>query len=134
MAIAAKAWAAFGTLKVKLLRDNLKNAGTSFLPVQKAQNLNDLSVYLAADGDFRGALTSAYEAVSIFRRMEQADLAGYEPDFAQCLNTLANRISESGNHRGALVPGQEAVCIRRRLIQINPNVYEPDLAQSLGVS
>ena len=101
-----------------------------------AQDLSEAFVWVSllrsTLGDRQGALQPAQEAVSIRRRLAQANPAAYEPNLAASLNNLASFVSELGDRQGALQPAQEAVSIYRRLAQANPAAYEPNLAMSLN--
>jgi len=93
--------------------------------------LNNLGVFLSEVGDKRAALAPTQEAVTIRRRLAEAEPAAYLPDLANALNNLGVRLSEVGDKRAALAPTQEAVTIRRRLAEAEPAAYLPDLAMSL---
>ena len=100
---------------------------------ERGRLLNNTAVDMAESGDRAGALDAVREAVTIRRRLAQANPAAYEPNLATSINNLANRLSETGDRAGALDVAREAVTIRRRLAQANPAAYEPDLAKSLCV-
>jgi len=99
---------------------------------EKTRLLNNLSYYLDAVGDAKGALKAIQESVEIYRRLAKANPARFEPDLAMSLNNLSNRLDAVGDAKGALGAIQESVEIRRRLAKANPARFEPDLAMSLN--
>ena len=100
-------------------------------PAQRADRLTRLGIRLSEVGDKRAALAPTQEAVTIYRRLAEAEPAAYLPALATALNNLGIRLSEVGDKRAALAPTQEAVTIRRRLAEAEPAAYLPDLAMAL---
>lgn len=99
--------------------------------VERSRLLNNVSVHMVQSGDRAGALDVAREAVTIRRRLAQANPTAYEPNLATSINNLANVLSETGDRAGALDAAREAETIYRRLAQAKPAAYEPDLAMSV---
>jgi tetratricopeptide (TPR) repeat protein len=78
------------------------------------------------------ALPPTEEAVSLYRRLAQANPAAHLPNLATSLSNLGIRLSELGHHDQGLAPTEEAVTLCRRLAQANPAAHLPDLAMSLS--
>jgi hypothetical protein len=76
-------------------------------PAQRARRLIILGIRLSGVGDTRGALASIEEAVTIYRRLVEAEPAAHLPALAGALNNLGIRLSEVGDTRGALAPIEE---------------------------
>ncbi|MFG1954829.1 tetratricopeptide repeat protein [Micromonospora sp. NPDC048830] len=89
------------------------------------------AVRLANAGRQEEALAPAQEAVTIHRRLAEANPDTHLPRLAGSLNNLANYLSELGRREEALAPAQEAVTIHRRLAEANPDTHLPRLAMSL---
>jgi tetratricopeptide (TPR) repeat protein len=94
--------------------------------------LNNLGIRLSELGRREQALPATEEAVTIRRRLAQANPAAHLPNLAGSLNNLGIRLSELGRREQALPATEEAVTIRRRLAQANPAAYLPDLAIALN--
>ena len=77
------------------------------------------------------ALAPAEEAVTVYRRLAEANPAAYLRDLATSLNNLGVFLSEVGRRDEALAPAEEAVTVYRRLAEANSAAYLPDLARSL---
>ena len=97
-----------------------------------ADALGVLAVRLSDMGRPEEALSPSQEAVTIYRRLAEANPGAYLPDLAGSLNNLGAMLSELGRRVEALSPAQEAVTIYRRLAEANPGAYLPDLAGSLN--
>ena len=74
----------------------------------------------------------AREAVTIYRRLAEANPTAYLPNLATSMNNLGLRLSNLGRREQALAPTEEAVTIYRRLAEANPTAYLPDLAASMN--
>ena len=94
--------------------------------------LNDYAVRLGEVGDRAGALTAIDEAVTIHRRLAEANPGAFLPDLAGSLNNQAAMRSEVGDRAGALTAIDEAVTHYRRLAEANPGAFLPNLAMSLN--
>ncbi|MBZ9644612.1 tetratricopeptide repeat protein, partial [Streptomyces sp. PSKA30] len=97
-----------------------------------ANSLSNLSIHLSRAGRHAEAVTTAEEAVEIYRRLAADIPAAYEALFAGSLHTLSIRFSEAGLHAEALTAAEEAVEILRRLVAGDPAAHEADLAHSLS--
>ncbi|MFV0526973.1 MAG: hypothetical protein ACK5RL_21020 [Acidimicrobiales bacterium] len=75
-------------------------------PTDTAQTIaglcNDLAIERGRAGDRPGALAAIQEAVTLYRRLAEANPAAFTPDLAASLHNLANRLSETGDRQGAL--------------------------------
>jgi hypothetical protein len=125
-------WAAFARLGLVLAEKLFRTDGKDMPDEQRAGALNNLANRLSETGDRAGALASAQEAVTIYRRLAQVNPAAYELELATSLNNLAGFLSKTGDRSGAMAPAQEAVTICLRLAQVNPAAYETYLAGSLN--
>ena len=79
------------------------------------------------------ALAPAEEAVTIYRRLSEADPAAYLPRLEASLQRLAIVLWKVGRPEDALAPAEEAVAIRRRLAEANPAAHLRALAGSLNI-
>jgi tetratricopeptide (TPR) repeat protein len=93
--------------------------------VPPAQPLSEL-------GRREEALAPTEEAVTIRRRLAEAQPAAYLPDLAGSLNNLGILLSGLGRREEALAPTEEAAALYRRLAEAQPAAYLPDLAGSLN--
>jgi len=93
---------------------------------------NNLAIRQSEMGQWAEALVSISEAVSIRRKLTEANPDAFLPDLAMSLNNQANRQSEMGQRAEALASISEAVSIYRKLAEGNPDAYLPDLAMSLN--
>jgi tetratricopeptide (TPR) repeat protein len=78
------------------------------------------------------ALPVAEEAVTLRRRLAEANPDAYLPDLAASVNNLAVSLADVGRREEALPVAEEAVTLRRRLAEANPDAYLPDLATSVN--
>ncbi len=90
---------------------------------------NDLSEFLALDGQTAEALKHAAEAVRQFRLLVRDD-AKHRPDLALALNTLAKRLVALQQLPEAIAIAREAVGQAKRLVRENPQAGPLMLAQS----
>ena len=101
-------------------------------PAELARLLNNLSVRLSEVGRRHEALEAITEAVTLYRRLAQANPGAFLPDLAMSLNNQAARLSDVGRRHEALEAITEAVTLRRELAEANPDAFLPDLATSLN--
>jgi tetratricopeptide (TPR) repeat protein len=94
--------------------------------------LTNLGNRLSRVGRHRDALAPAEEAVTLYRRLAEANPAAHLPYLAASLNSLGNHLSEVGRRQDALAKAEEAVTLYRRLAETNPAAHLPDLAMSLA--
>lgn len=124
-------WPGLACLAATVAQVRLAELSPQESEVMRAHYLNNSAVTLAVAGDRASALTSANEAVTIYRRLVKVNPAAYEPDLAGSLSNLSSILSTSGDFASALLPAKEAVEIRRRLAQADPVANETRLAGSL---
>ncbi|MET7400418.1 tetratricopeptide repeat protein [Dactylosporangium sp. NPDC005572] len=106
-------------------------AGPTAVPADRARQLATVAVRLGNAGRRDEAIGPAREAVTIYRRLTEADPAAHLPDLAGSLRTLGVCLSRLGLRDEALGPTEEAVAIYRRLTEADPAAHLPDLAGSL---
>ncbi|MFF4450126.1 tetratricopeptide repeat protein [Streptomyces sp. NPDC001502] len=100
-------------------------------PLAHARVLTHLAGRLHYAGLRDEALTAAQDAQAVWRTLDNADRAAYEPDLAAALIDLGTYLSNVGRQDEAVVSAREAVDIYRRLAEANPAAYEPNLARAL---
>ena len=93
-----------------------------------AGQLNNLSVRLGELGRREEGLAAVEEAVTVYRRLTEANPAAYLPNLAMSLNNVSIHLGEVGRREEGLAAVEESVTIRRRLVKANPAAYLPDLA------
>src|SRR5262249_28094750 len=101
-------------------------------PEHRAALLLRVSMRRANTGDRAGALTAIDEAVTIRRRLAEANPAAFLPNLAMSLNNQSGCRAEVGDRTGALTAIDEAVEAYRQLAEANPAAFLPDLAMSLN--
>jgi tetratricopeptide (TPR) repeat protein len=94
--------------------------------------LDNLGVQLSVLGRRKDAVAAAEEAVTIYRRLAEANPAAYLSGLASALNNLGVLLSELGRLDEALAAAEEAVDIGRQLAEANPAAHLPDLAAALA--
>ncbi|MFD4956883.1 tetratricopeptide repeat protein [Streptomyces sp. NPDC058451] len=104
---------------------------TTHDPATRAHIYKTLAVRQSYAGLRNEALTTAEEAVGIWRRLAEGNQVAYEPDLALSLTNLGVLLSEVGWREEALTITWEAVDVYCRLAEGNQAAYEPDLALSL---
>ena len=97
----------------------------------KAMTLNNLAVLHKAKNEYGPALKEYEEALTIHRRLAEANPAAYLPYVATTLNNLAILHSDKNEYESALGEYEEALAIRRELARVNPATYLPDVAMTL---
>jgi hypothetical protein len=97
-----------------------------------AGQLNNLSVRLGQLGRREEGLAASEEAVTICRRLADANPAAYLPNLAGSLNNLSVDLGGLGRREEGLAASEEVVTICRRLADADPAAYLPDLAGSLN--
>ncbi|MFN6131797.1 MAG: tetratricopeptide repeat protein [Synechococcaceae cyanobacterium] len=96
----------------------------------RAEVLNNLGVYLSANGQSEEALAPTEEAVKIRRNQAKTNPA-YLGALARSLTNLGVRYSELGSRQKALTATEEALKIRRDMAKTNP-ALQGDLAMALN--
>jgi len=86
---------------------------------------------LANAGQREQALSPAEHAVTIHRRLAEANPDTHLSDLAGSLTNLGLILSGLGRRENAQVPTEEAVTMYRRLADADPDAYLSDLARSL---
>jgi len=94
--------------------------------------LSNLAVRLADLERKDDALAAAEEAVSLYRRLAEADRDAHLPGLATSLNNLVNMLAEVRRDEHALAAAREAVELNRQLAEVSPAASRPDLARSLN--
>jgi tetratricopeptide (TPR) repeat protein len=84
-----------------------------------ADSLNNLGLALAEVGWREEALTAIRKAVTVRRRLAQADPGRHLPGLADSLNNLGLQLSQLGRRQESRGARREAVQIRRLLAQVN---------------
>jgi tetratricopeptide (TPR) repeat protein len=100
-------------------------------PAEQARLYAAHSRRLANAGRREEALAPAEEAVTIRRRLAEADRAAYLPDLADSLTSLSVCLAP-GRREEALTAAEEAADLYRGLAEANPAAYLPGLAAALG--
>jgi hypothetical protein len=127
------------------LRRLAETRPATYLP-HLAMWLHNWSRRLGDVGRRDESVDTAKEAVEIYRRMAEGNLAAdrpsrwrlrrrgvdYRPHLARSLNNLSIRLGETGQRGEGLAAVRESVEIRRRLTRANSAAYLPDLAESLN--
>jgi hypothetical protein len=88
--------------------------------------LNNLVIRLAEAERHEQALPPAREAVTIYRRLAEADPDSHLPDLAGALSSLATRLADTDRREQALAPAQEAVDHYHHLAKARPDRYGSD--------
>src|SRR5206468_867219 len=70
--------------------------------------------------------------LGLYRRLQQASPAAFEPGLAATLNNLGIALNDLGDSAEARVAFEEALAVRRRLAQTSPAAFEPELAGTLS--
>jgi len=83
-------------------------------------------------GRREAALTTAEEAVRLYRGLAEARPDAFIPDLARSLSNLAAMLSALGRREAALTAAEEAVRLYRALAEARPDAFIPDLAGSLN--
>jgi len=97
-------------LAVQQARNGLSNEGPKARS-DLASLLNNLGVSLREVGDHRQALATDREAVTLYRRLAEAEPARHTPELARSLNNLGLSLRAVGDHRQALATAPEAVTL-----------------------
>ena len=101
--------------------------------LQAAHTLENTFAYayfLQKHNQFDTALPLYEEALTIYRRLADANPQTYLSDVAMTLNNLANLHLAKNKFPAALAAYEEALTIRRRLADANPQTYLPDVAMT----
>jgi tetratricopeptide (TPR) repeat protein len=96
------------------------------------RSLSNLSVLLSEGGRFPEALTSAEEAVAIYRELAAADREAHLSELTTALAGLSNRLMEAGRFEDALEVSEEALRERRALAAVDAASHLPELALTLN--
>jgi tetratricopeptide (TPR) repeat protein len=99
---------------------------------ERAELLNNLSVYLGDSGKSAEGLEAVRESVNILRGFAKDDAAESEDNLARALGNYSIRLEELGYAPQAIETITEAVKIRRKLAAAQPTQHERDLALSLN--
>jgi len=94
--------------------------------------LNNLAVLYRATQRMREAETSYTEALSLRRKLAEANPEAYLPDVAMTLNNLAILYRATQRMREAETSYTEALSLYRKLAEANPEAYLPDVAMTLN--
>jgi len=97
-----------------------------------ARILNNLGLRQGEPGLRQEALTTAQEAVSLYRELVQRNRDAFLASLAISLNNLGNKQSEVGLRQEALTTALEAVSLYQELVQRNRDAFLPGLARSLN--
>lgn len=100
--------------------------------IELARALYDLANWYIEEKEFALASTTIQEAVSIYRRLNEADSERFEPDLADSLTTLSECLLEGGDVDKALASGYEAVEIYKLLAKRNPRRHESGLVKTFN--
>src|ERR1019366_5490304 len=92
--------------------------------------LNNQANRQSGMGQRDAALQSIAEAVTIRRKLAEANPDAFLPDLAMSLNNQASRQSGMGQREAALQSIAEAVTHYRKLAEANPDAFLPNLAGS----
>jgi tetratricopeptide (TPR) repeat protein len=101
-------------------------------PPQVAATLNNLANLYRATQRMKEAEQSYQEALTIRRRLAEANPEAYLPDVAMTLNNLAILYRATQRMKDSEQSYQEALTIRRRLAEANPEAYLPNVAMTLN--
>ena len=101
-------------------------------PVQIAMTLNNLAVLYSDTQRMKDAETAYLEALSIRRRLAEANPEAYLADVAMTLNNLANLYVATQRIKEAETAYLDSLSIRRQLAETNPETYLPDVAMTLN--
>ena len=116
--------------------DRFERASEYFAQSLKAahtlENTFEYGYFLQVHNQFNTALPLYEEALTIRRRLAEANPQTYLPDVAMTLNNLAILQADTNEFPAALEAYTEALTIRRRLAEANPQTYLPDVAMTLN--
>jgi len=101
-------------------------------PAERANTLNNLAILYSDTQRMRDAEQAYAEALTIRRKLAEANPDANLPGVAMTLNNLASLFGATQRMRDAEEVYSEALAIRRKLAQANPDAYLPDVATTLN--
>ncbi len=100
--------------------------------IRTAALLHNLAIRLSDLGRREDAMTTAEQAVRLYRGLAAAHPEAFTPELASSLNILALRLGDLGRREDALTTAEEAVSLYRGLAAVRPDPFTSDLAGSLN--
>ena len=117
---------------VRIYRGSLPEDGRpAIIHAMVARGLIGVAASLQQLGRSQESVFFTWEAVSIFRSLENAHPGDFRHGLALALNNLANHLQDSHHFTEALTAANEAVGLRRQLTVELPYAHKADLAASL---
>ncbi len=113
-------------------RAALAASGKAEDTVLAAMWVNNLANRQSTLGKRDEALTTAKEAVVLYRTLAETQPDAFKPNLAGTLNTLASSLSNLGKRDEALAAAKEAVTIYRTFAEAQRDSFKPTLAVSLN--
>ncbi|WP_404199767.1 SAV_2336 N-terminal domain-related protein [Streptomyces tauricus] len=100
-------------------------------PAEQARHSTELAEHHWRAGRHTEALTTADQAIEVYRRLASDDPA-YRPNLSTALATQSDRLAETGRSSEALQAAREAIAIAESAAQSDPDAFRPALAIALS--